>query len=197
MAQFCLIGILVFLQISGAAAKNSTTTQVPPQKTTVHTSVNPTASSTFSVSPLPSSTILSSSSELVVPSSSFDPSPVPSASPTINNSSMAESSTVEPSPSSHEISSSEPVPESSSSQAASTKIVSTSSFKPTPSSRVTPEQVVVIKCGEECKALKRRLWAAGVFAVMFGFTTLIFIFLLCRQCRIAKEYNDPALSRLI
>lgn len=74
----------------------------------------------------------------------------------------------------------------------------TSSVKPT-SSKVTPQPAIVtkFKCGPECISLKKRLWASGFFAVLFGLTTLLFLVLLCRQYRISKEDNDPAMARLI
>jgi len=75
-------------------------------------------------------------------------------------------------------------------------IIPTKSSKPHPASSVSPQKVIV-KCGEECKSLKKRLWAAGVFAVFFGVASVVFMFLLFRQCRISRDFNDPALSRLI
>ena len=57
---------------------------------------------------------------------------------------------------------------------------------------------VVYECGDECKSLRRKLYAASAFAILFVIVIFVLGGLLYRQYRISRDYrDDPSLSRLI
>jgi len=72
---------------------------------------------------------------------------------------------------------------------------SVSPAKPTPS-QGTPQPVVIIKyeCGDECKVLRRKVWAAGFFAVFFAFVIVGLLLYRSNRCS-RRTYADGPYSQ--
>ncbi|XP_066913877.1 uncharacterized protein [Clytia hemisphaerica] len=80
--------------------------------------------------------------------------------------------------------------------ASSSNVVLSSSATVYPTTSAVPD--VVYECGDECKSLKKKLYAAAAFAILFLVVILVLGGLLYRQHQISREYrDDPSLSRLI
>ena len=86
---------------------------------------------------------------------------------------------------------------------ATTTVVTSSSVHvaPTTTPTIVPSNsttIVVYRCGDECKSLRKRMYTSAAFAILFFITTVVLCMLLFRQYQINKDYtNDPMLSRLI
>ena len=45
--------------------------------------------------------------------------------------------------------------------------------------------------------MKKRMWIAATFAIIFALTTVVLAYLVYRQRKVNRELSDPAASRLL